>query len=97
MKVVITESASDDIADASVFYESQQTGLGEYFETSLLSDIRSLAIFGGIHESRFELYFRALAKRFPYSIYYRVENDTAFVYAVSDDRRDPTWISDRLH
>lgn len=32
MKIVITLSAADDIAEGYVFYEAQSPGLGDYFE-----------------------------------------------------------------
>jgi hypothetical protein len=37
-----------------------------------------------------------LCKRFPFAIYYELERDAAFVYAVLDMRRDPLWIRGEL-
>lgn len=96
MKIVITESASDDIAEAYLFYEEQYTGLGDYFETSLLVDIRSLAIYAGIHEIHFGIYFRKIASKFPHAIYYTLESDIICIYAVADTRRDPIWLKSRI-
>ena len=39
---------------------------------------------------------RLLAKRFPFAIYYRIQNEVVRVYAILDCRRDPAWIHDRL-
>lgn len=36
------------------------------------------------------------AKRFPFAIYYAVSNDTVYVVAILDERRDPEWIRRRL-
>ncbi len=44
MKILLTESAADDIADGYLFYEEQLEGLCYYFETSVLTDIKSLVI-----------------------------------------------------
>ena len=33
-----------------------------------------------------------LSKRFPFGIYYEVEDDVVYVYAILDLRRDPLWI-----
>jgi hypothetical protein len=60
-----------DIQSGQHFYERQQKGLGAYFLDSLFSDIDSLLLYAGIHQQFFS-YDRALAKRFPYAIYYRV-------------------------
>ncbi len=34
--------------------------------------------------------------RFAYSIYYSIENESIFVRAVVDGRRDPRWIAEKL-
>lgn len=96
MSIIITESASDDLADGYLFYEKQYHGLGDYFESSILTDIRSLVIFSGIHEIHFGIYFRKIAKHFPYAIYYTVEEKTIRIHAVLDTRRDPKQLLRRL-
>jgi plasmid stabilization system protein ParE len=97
MRIEITESASDDISESHLFYEMQEPGLGYYFETSMMSEIRSLVVYAGIHEIHFERYHRKITRHFPHAIYYRVENDVIQVYAVLDTRRNPALISDRLN
>lgn len=72
MKIIISESATEDISDACDFYEGQSEGLGDYFELSILADIRSLHIYAGVHERHFDIYYRKVASHFPYAIYYTV-------------------------
>ncbi len=96
MKLKILASASQDLIDGYGFYKKQTEGLGTYFLDTLFSDIDSLAIYAGIHPIYYRKYNRLLSKRFPFAIYYRVENDTAFVYAVLDCRRSPAWIRKKL-
>ncbi|MDI6794613.1 MAG: hypothetical protein QME81_17390, partial [bacterium] len=36
------------------------------------------------------------SNRFPFAIYYRIDNNMVLVYAVLDCRRNPAWIKDRL-
>ena len=69
--------------------------VGNYFLDSILSDLDSLILFVGIHPVYFGFH-RMLSKRFPFGIYYEVENDVAYVYAILDLRRDPLWIRTRL-
>ena len=96
MMIVITESASDDIAEGFLFYEMQEQGLGEYFESSIQADIRSLVIYAGVHEVHFNEFYRKIASRFPYAIYYSIEDETVFIHAVLDTRRDPTKVANRF-
>ena len=96
MTIVITGAAADDIAEGYVFYESQSQGLGDYFEASIFADLRSLVIYAGSHEVHFEIYYRKIASRFPYAIYYTVNDGVVKIYAIADTRRDPIRIDKRL-
>jgi hypothetical protein len=51
---------------------------------------------GGVHRVVYRNYHRALAKRFPFAIFYAVSGDTAFVHAVVDRRRKPVWITKQI-
>lgn len=95
MKVQIVDEAAQDLVDGYRFYEHQAAGVGDYFLDSLFSDIDSLRLYAGIHSLYFG-YNRLLSKRFPFAVYYRIENDVVRVYAVLDCRRDPSWIRNRL-
>ena len=74
---------------------SQNFGLGQYFLDSLFSDIDSLQLFAGIHSWYFG-YQRLLSKRFPFTIYYRVDNGIIKIHAVLDCRQDPKKIKSRM-
>ena len=95
MRIEILKEARKDLIEGYRFYESQLTGLGEYFLDCLFSDIDSLYFYAEAHASFFG-YRRLLSKRFPFAIYYRVEKDVVRVYAVLDCRRNPSWIRKRL-
>jgi hypothetical protein len=75
---------------------SQENGLGDYFLDSLSADIESLKIHAGVHSKHFGKYYRLLAKRFPFAVYYRVKNKAIVIYAVLDCRRNPAWIRRKL-
>ena len=96
MKIKISRFADQDLIDAYQFYERQSEGLGMYFLDTLFSDIDSLKIFGGIHSKYFSKYFRLLSKRFPFAVYYKIENNIVLIYAVLDLRRNPAWTRKRL-
>ncbi|MCK4778062.1 MAG: type II toxin-antitoxin system RelE/ParE family toxin [Actinomycetia bacterium] len=97
MNIIILESASQDLVDGYWFYEKQLESLGQYFLDSLYSDIDSLKIYAGIHQIYFDKYYRLLSKRFPFAVYYRIEDKEVQVYAILDCRRDPTWIRNKLN
>jgi len=95
MKIEILSVAMGDIQSGQRFYEEQQEGLGAYFLDSLFSDIDALLLYAGIHPQFFG-YYRALSKRFPYAIYYRVSGQTIQVWRVLDCRQKPSRIEKNL-
>ncbi len=95
MRVQVLDAATRDLADGYRFYDRQAEGLGDYFLDSLWSDINSLSLYAGVH-ALYHGYHRLLSKRFPFAIYYRIDEGVARVRAVIDCRRDPEWISERL-
>ena len=96
MKIKILPSAIDDLSNGRLFYEKQGENLGDYFFNSLFSDIDSLVLYAGIHQKYFG-YFRMLSKRFPYAIYYKMEDDfLVVVWRILDLRRDPHIIRQSL-
>ena len=96
MTVVILEDAAEDLESGAQFYESCATGVGDYFLDSILSDLDSLILFAGVHPLYLGFH-RMLSKRFPVRrLYYEMEDDVVYVYAILDLRRDPLWIRKQL-
>ena len=52
-------------------------------------------LIAGVHQVTYG-YHRSLSKRFPFAIYYSIEQDLVHVHAVLDCRRNPSWIRKRL-
>ena len=95
MRIEILDRARQDFLDGFRFYGKQAEGVGCYFRDSILADIESLHLYAGVHAKQFGFY-RMIARRFPYAIYYRLEERVVRIHAVLDCRRNPAWIRDRL-
>ena len=63
--VFVIEEAVADLENGRLFYEEMQPGMGNYFWDTLLSDLESLIIYGGIYVKEMGFH-RMLSKRFPY-------------------------------
>ncbi|MDA3899094.1 MAG: type II toxin-antitoxin system RelE/ParE family toxin [Spirochaetes bacterium] len=92
MKITILLSAMNDINEGYFFYEQQSQGVGSYFLDSIYSDIDSLHLYAGIHPKKYKNYFRMQSGRFPFSVFYAIEDTSVIVFAVLDSRRSPAWI-----
>jgi len=95
-RIRILPQAEDDLLDGFRFYETQLVGLGDYFLDSLFADIDALMIHAGVHPVVFGKYHRMLASRFPFAVYYTLEEKDVIVHAVLDCRRDPVRAKSRL-
>ena len=96
MRLHIARSAEVDLLNGHAFYEGQQAGIGAYFLDSLYADIDALMLYAGIHPKPSGRLHRALAKRFPFAIYYDLQGDDVTVVAVLDCRQNPASIVKRL-
>lgn len=95
MNLRLLDLAENDLLNGYRFYEQPPSAVGSYFLETLYSDIESLRLFAGIHRRVFG-YHRLLSKRFPYAVYYRVDETTVSIWRVLDCRRDPKWIQKQL-
>jgi len=96
MKVRILDLARDDLIAGYSFYERRESGLGSTFLECLFADIGSLEQFGGVHRIAYRDFRRLLSERFPFAVYYTMNDDIVLVRSVVDCRRKPSWIADHL-
>ncbi|MDC7218889.1 MAG: hypothetical protein PQJ59_03050 [Spirochaetales bacterium] len=95
MIIRITKSAWSDLDIGYEYYEEKSKGLGRYFSDTIFSEIDSLQIYAGIH-IKIQNHYRFLVKKFPFAIYYTIENDIVFIDAILDCRLNPASIDERL-
>lgn len=96
MKIQILDLARNDLVEGRCFYDKQEAGLGDYFLSHLFEDIDQLRVTAGSHRKAYLDYHRALSRRFPFAIFYKVDGDVVQVWAVVDCRRKPSWIRRHL-
>lgn len=80
--VIVLAEAAADIEHGIDFYDAIEDGVGRYFRDSIIADIRRLGVHFGEHRLHMG-FFRALASRFPYAIYYRDKEVTRQVWPCS--------------
>ena len=88
MAATILPSGFDDLERGSDFYDRRSEGLGRDFLRTVFAAIESLEGSLAVHKKVYG-YHRLLVQRFPYVVYYKVEDGKAVVYRVLDCRSDP--------
>ena len=88
MLVKLRDEAQVDLLEGAWFYEKKNDGLGERFIGFVQAELLQLGDNYGIHEKVFGLH-RKLVDRFPFAIYYLVNENFVNVVAILDCRRNP--------
>jgi plasmid stabilization system protein ParE len=85
-------SAREDLAEAHEWYEGKKKGLGERFLNEVEITFRGIQAFPESRAAEYRGVHRALVKRFPYVVYYRIGAESIEVLAVQHGKRDPqSW------
>jgi plasmid stabilization system protein ParE len=89
MQVLVRPAAAADIDDAFLWYERQRPGLGADFLRTVDSALAAIQSNPQLHAVIYRNTRRALLRRFPYGVYYRVYPDSIVIVACMHGRRDP--------
>jgi len=89
MQIVVRPAAAADIDQAFLWYEGQRAGLGHEFLAAAQGSIDSIAQHPLTYPIVRRNTRRALLRRFPYAIYFRVYDEVVVVVACMHGRRNP--------
>ena len=87
--VYVRPEARDDIEEASAWYERQHPRLGEDFLDQVLNALDRIADSPELYPVVHRQTRRAVIHRFPFGVFYIVEDESIVVIAVMHGSRDP--------
>lgn len=93
---IILRGAEQDVIEAYDWYEEREPGLGEEFLRCVEACISSIAREPELHPIAYQNYHRVLTRRFPFAIFYEMENNRVIIYSVFHCSRDPGKWRSRL-
>ncbi|HEX7838292.1 MAG TPA: type II toxin-antitoxin system RelE/ParE family toxin [Kofleriaceae bacterium] len=86
-RIVVSARAAREVDDAYAYYS--QHGRGEAFMACVDRAFERITDRPLMYPVSYDIVRRALLQRFPYSVFFVVEDDHVVVLAVSHQRRDP--------
>jgi toxin ParE1/3/4 len=89
MKLRYTSRAGNDLIIAFEWYEKQRRGLGFEFLDCVEAVIETIQQMPQLYANHHNHFRRALIRRFPFSIFYTMEEKTLVVHAIFDNRQNP--------
>ena len=87
-RVIIRPNAEADLREAWAWYESQRAGLGDELLVEIRAAIRLLETDPERRPFYYRDFRRLLARRFPYKLFYRVENGRVIVFRILHAKRE---------
>ena len=93
-RVNVRPLAETDLAEAYEWYEQQAAGLGAQFLDEVQAVYERVEQFPAAFPEVYRDVRRALVRRFPFAVFYRLRDDTAHIIACTHVRRHPrAWRS----
>ena len=89
LKVFLRPEAEADIEDAATWYDRQRKGLGQEFLDDVLVALDTISENPNIYPVVYRQSRRAVVRRFPFGIFYRVDEGLVVVLAVMHGSRHP--------
>jgi plasmid stabilization system protein ParE len=88
-ELIIAPEAATDLDEAFAWYEAQRVGRGEDFLSRVDACIQAILRFPEMHAPFLGDFRRALARKFPYTVFYEYADFTVTVYCVFHTSQDP--------
>lgn len=96
LPVNVRPAAQRDLEEASRWYESQRQGLGGDFLDEFLSVTSRISERPLAYPEVGRAARRAMLRRFPFGVFYRIANDAVVVVAVMHSSRNPRRWMERV-
>ena len=96
MKVLFYAEAINEVIETANYYESRQRGLGRLFDNEFESGLQRIIERPQSWPKQFGEIRRYRLNRFPYGIFYRLDEGVLKVIAVAHLKRKPFYWIDRL-
>ena len=90
-QIIVRPEAEQDLRDAFSWYESHKPGLGFDFKHCVEEVLSRLTRTPYIYPKVYKQVKRAFIKRFPFGIFYVVEENRVVILAVLHARRNPEY------
>jgi toxin ParE1/3/4 len=84
-----TERARADVELAFEWYEKQRRGLGFELLDCIEIATKQILVFPEAYQLSYKNFRRCVTRRFPFSLFYTIEEDVIVIHSVFDNRMDP--------
>lgn len=94
-RLLIRRQAKSDLRQAARGYEGQSSGLGREFVAEVEAVLNRIGENPLQYQTIYREVRRAIPRKFPYGVFYRIEQSDIVVFAIVHLHRDPASWQDR--
>jgi plasmid stabilization system protein ParE len=97
-QIKITQQAEDELDEVVGWYEEEKSGLGVTFLNHFFNRVAYLKDNPYLYQEVYKIYRRVLMKKYPYAIYYNIEEQKqeVTVLAIWHTSKNPERLKNRL-
>lgn len=95
-KLILKPEAEKDIRKAMAWYNEQNKNLPDILLNIIDESLEKIKEFPEHYQKRYNDIRIVFTKKFPYGIYYTLEENTIFVHAVLHTKQNPTTAEKRI-
>ena len=89
MKLLYTDRSKDDIELSFAWYERQRKGLGFEFLDCVEASLQNIMNNPEMYQVRYSHFRGCPIRRFPFLLFYSIEDNVIVVHSVFHNRQDP--------
>ena len=89
MTLKYTDRSLADLETALHWYEKQRKGLGFDFLDCIEASIYNILLFPEMYQVQYKNFRSCPIRRFPFSIFYTIEEKVIIIHSIFDNRQDP--------
>ncbi len=89
MIIRYTAKSKEEIESAFEWYNNQRKGLGYEFLDCLEASLHKIGKYPEMYEICYSNFRRCVVRKFPFSIFYTIEETEIAIHSVFDNRQDP--------
>ena len=89
MKLRYTDRSRDDVELAFAWYERQRRGLGFEFLDCVEVALKNIIDYPEMYQKKYSCLRGCPIRRFPFSLFYTIEDNEIVVHSVFDNRQNP--------
>lgn len=94
-KLIIKPEAENDLDEAIEWYKEQNENLPSQLLNEVETGLNKIQKYPEHYQKRYKEIRITFTKKFPYGIYYTLENEIIFVHAILHNKQNPKSVSKR--